>query len=206
MKLIHPESIPDWLIKEVQEYFVPLPFEPQSILDIGANIGAFAQLALEHWPSTRIICCEPMPFNVTRLRHAVGNRATILSAAIRAHSGIDEIYLGDNLVTGGFVQLGRQTQHRIVVECLAAHELPSCELVKVDTEGCELEILMNLKLDQTRAVWVEYIVWPMPRRSVDCWNEILNSKHRFRTMHLGQWHLCGFKGVFWLSVSSVNVG
>jgi FkbM family methyltransferase len=156
MKLIHPESIPDWLIKEVQEYFVPLPFEPQSILDIGANIGAFAQLALERWPSTRIICCEPMPFNVTRLRHAVGNRATILSAAIRAHSGIDEIYLGDNLVTGGFVQLGRQTQHRIVVECLAAHELPSCELVKVDTEGCELEILMNLKLDQTRAVWVEY--------------------------------------------------
>ena len=45
------QAIPDWLQKEVEQYFIPLPFEPTSIVDI-ANIGAFAQR------SSAMACCS----------------------------------------------------------------------------------------------------------------------------------------------------
>src|ERR1700733_13087005 len=57
MNIIAPDAIPQWLRDEVEEYFVPLPFEPKSILDIGANIGAFTQRAHKEWPQAHIICC-----------------------------------------------------------------------------------------------------------------------------------------------------
>jgi len=156
MKTIEPQAIPQWLYDEVDEYFIDLPFEPASILDIGANIGAFAQRAHEKWPQARIICCEPMPSNVCHLRRNAPAGTQIISAAVREHSGVDEIFIGDTFVTGSFVQLGRQTQQKILVECIAAKELPACELVKIDTEGCEVEILRNLPLHQTRAIFVEH--------------------------------------------------
>lgn len=97
-----------------------------------------------------------MPFNVSRLRKNVDSSVVILSAAVRAYSGVDEIFIGDNFVTGGFVQFGRQTQNKLLVECLAAKELPSCELVKIDTEGSEVEILSNLLLEKTQAILLEH--------------------------------------------------
>ncbi|MDH4189700.1 MAG: FkbM family methyltransferase [Betaproteobacteria bacterium] len=157
MYVIDQEPIPDWLYDEVQDYFaIPIPFEPRTVLDIGANIGAFAQEAHSRWPNAHIICCEPMPFNVSRLRRNVHADALIISAAVRERSGVAEIFVGDNFVTGGFVQFGRQTQQTILVECIAAKDLPSCELVKIDTEGCEVEILKGLALQATSAVLLEY--------------------------------------------------
>lgn len=97
-----------------------------------------------------------MPFNVSQLRRNVSASATVISAAVREHSGVDEIFVGDNFVTGGFTQFGRQTQQTILVECIAAKELPSCELVKIDTEGCEVEILKSLHLSKTRAIFLEH--------------------------------------------------
>ncbi len=156
MVAIHPQPIPKWLYDEVDRYFIPLPFEPATILDIGANIGAFAQRAREKWPGVQIVCCEPMPFNVVHLRRNAPAGTTIISAAVREQSGVDEIFIGDNFVTGGFVQFGRQTQQKLLVECIAARELPPCDLVKIDTEGCEVEILRNLQLKRTQALFLEH--------------------------------------------------
>ncbi len=153
---IPTSGIPGWLHKEVEEYFVPLPFVPESILDIGANVGAFAQRAHERWPKARIVCCEPMPFNVVNLRRNLSFPVEIISAAVRECAGIDEIFVGDNFVTGSFIQMGRQTNRKVLVECIAAKDLPRCELVKIDTEGCEVEILRGLDLQKTRAVLLEH--------------------------------------------------
>jgi FkbM family methyltransferase len=156
MILIHPQAIPKWLYDEVDQYFIPLPFQPATILDIGANIGAFARRAREKWPEAQIVCCEPMPFNVVQLRRNAPADAAIISAAVREQSGVDHIFIGDNFATGGFVQFGRQTQQKLLVECIAARELPPCDLVKIDTEGSEVEILRNLQLQRTRAIFLEH--------------------------------------------------
>jgi FkbM family methyltransferase len=143
-------------MEEVEDYF-PLPIEPKLVLDIGANIGAFIHRAMKQWPDAQYIACEPMPFNVAELRMNFGaTRCYIVSAAIRAETGVDEIFIGDQFVSGGFRQLGRETAKSITVECLAANRLPSCDLVKIDTEGCEVEIVRNLDLSKTQAVVLEY--------------------------------------------------
>jgi len=125
MPEIAPCAIPAWLEREVDEYFTPLPFTPQSILDVGANVGAFARRANAMWPDAKIICCEPMPFNVVHLRRNAPEGTVIVSAAIRSFNGVDDIFIGDSFVTGGFARFGRQTGRTLLVECVAASTLPT---------------------------------------------------------------------------------
>lgn len=155
---LEQHTIPEWLYGEVSEYFKPIPeeYKAWSVLDIGANIGAFAVKAQEKWPTADVICYEPMPMNVCQLRKNVAPDTVIVSAAVRKHSGVDFIYAGKSFVTSGFKQLGRQTDHQIMVECISAKELPTCELIKIDTEGCEVEILTNLDLSCAHYIMIEH--------------------------------------------------
>ena len=152
------QPIPQWLHREVGEYFVvPLAIKPATVLDIGANIGAFAVRAHAEWPAARVICYEPMPFNLDQLRQNVGHKwCEVIPCAVRAHAGEADIYVGDMFVTGGFTKGQRQTGASIRVNCVAASALPSCDLVKIDTEGCEVEILENLDLSQTQVIMLEH--------------------------------------------------
>ena len=61
MTVIEPQAIPQWLRQEAEEYFIPLPFAPKSILDIGANIGAFAQRAHQEWPELALFVASRCP-------------------------------------------------------------------------------------------------------------------------------------------------
>ena len=90
------------------------------------------------------------------LRRNVPLGTNVTSAAIRAKSGLDNIYIGDTSVTGGFVQGGGQTKNQLQVECISAKELPCCDLIKIDTEGSEVEIVECLKLDSVKAIFLEY--------------------------------------------------
>ena len=156
MAVIEHRPIPEWLQNEVKEYFIDYLFEPKTILDIGANIGAFATQAHALWPAAKIICCEPMPYNLVQLRQNVPKGTEIISAAITDFNGIDDIYIGDNFVTGGFINFGRQLDQTLLVECLHANRLPSCEFVKVDTEGMEVNIIKNLDLSNTKVIAFEF--------------------------------------------------
>jgi FkbM family methyltransferase len=151
-------QIPDWLHQEVNDYFVkPLNVNPTTVLDIGANIGAFALRAHREWPVARVLCYEPMPFNIDALlRNVSADWCQVEPCAVRAQAGDADIYIGDMFVTGGFNRWGRQTEKTIRVPCVAANAIPSCDLVKIDTEGCEVEILSGLDLSRTQAILLEY--------------------------------------------------
>ena len=154
----HERTIPEWLRSEVEEYFAtPLDFKPTTILDIGANIGAFALRAHQEWPEAQVICYEPMPFNLELLRQNVDlGWCSVEPYAVRELAGADDIYVGDVFVTGGFKKGTRQTGETIKVNCIAAATLPSCDLVKIDTEGCELEILRKIDLSKTQILMLEH--------------------------------------------------
>jgi FkbM family methyltransferase len=152
-------NIPHWLENEVEDYFRFASFEssPRLILDIGANIGAFALRAHNQWPNARILCYEPMPFNLDQLRENVSpDYGTVFPYAICGTSGVREIYIGDMFVTSGFVKGPRQTSQRIAVQCMAAADLPVADLVKIDTEGSEVEILRGLNLSATSIIMLEH--------------------------------------------------
>lgn len=151
-------DIPDWLHQEINDYFiVPFPFQPVTILDIGANIGAFALRAHQEWPAAQIICYEPMPFNIELLQNNVTDTwCQVVPCAVRATAGEEDIFIGDLFVTGGFYKGIRQTSQTLRVNCHAAQDVASCELVKIDTEGSEVEILQHLDLSKTKAVLLEY--------------------------------------------------
>jgi FkbM family methyltransferase len=152
-------NIPDWLENEVEDYFRFVIFEssPCLILDIGANIGAFALRAHNQWPNARILCYEPMPPNLDKLRENVSpDYGTVFPYAIRGTAGMREIYIGDMFVTNGFVKGPRQTSQKIAVQCMAAADLPAADLVKIDTEGSEVEILRGLNLSATSIIMLEH--------------------------------------------------
>jgi len=149
-----------WRDAEAAEYDLPLKSPPVSILDLGADVGAFALRCAEKYPSARIYAFEPVPETFAKLcANTVGifHHLEAVNAAVRAaDNDQDMMFVGDRDVTCSFHQLGRQTKEMVGVRTLAAAKVPSCQLVKVDTEGCELEILTHLDLSETLAVVCEY--------------------------------------------------
>jgi FkbM family methyltransferase len=151
-------EIPKLLTDEVADYDLEMEPAPRTILDIGANIGAFALRAHAQWPAAAIRCYEPVKENYFGLAKNVFGCPKIKAYrfALRSFNGSDNILIGDKGVTCGFYQLGRQTNVTEKVMCVDAGEIAGAELVKVDTEGCEVEIVSRLDLTKTRALVVEY--------------------------------------------------
>jgi len=150
--------IPKWLEDEVAAYDVEMVPAPSTVLDIGANVGAFALRVRSQWPEATVRCYEPVAENYQGLMENVSNHAKIQAYrfAVRNFSGTDRILIGDQGVTCGFYQLGRQTKVTEKVMCVDAGEIPGAELVKIDTEGCEVEIVSRLDFGKTRGLVVEY--------------------------------------------------
>ena len=151
-------EIPNWMAAEVLEYDLGINPPPLTVLDIGANIGAFSMHYSAKWPEAKIKAFEPVKANVIGLYDNCrpNPNIEIFNAAVRNFTGHAHIYLGDQGVVCSFHQLGRQTAKTEPVVCMDAKKLPSCELVKIDTDGCEVEIIERLDLSKTRALVVEF--------------------------------------------------
>jgi FkbM family methyltransferase len=98
-----------------------------------------------------------MPFNVKALKANVDSTwCQVEPFAVKAFDGDEDIYIGDMFITGSFTKAERQTGKTLKVGCVAAANIASCELVKIDTEGCEVEVLQNLDLSKTKAIMLEH--------------------------------------------------
>lgn len=144
----------------VGEYDVPINFpEPPTILDIGANVGAFSVWALGRWPGCRIMAYEPSPEAVSLLRENVeAHGVEVHPVAVRALGGMAAMRAGkNNLGEASFHELGEQAGDQFAVQCVEASTLPRVDIIKIDTEGCEMEILANLTYTNVaRAILVEF--------------------------------------------------
>lgn len=136
------------------------------ILDIGANVGAFAHWASLRWPGSRIDCFEAHPGTFAML-----DRNTRRLPGVTLHHGAvwpaeDERvlyfgrYPGDGeagivrVIEGMFAQVPEA--EGFLVPVVHPRALPPADVVKLDVEGAEPEILEHLDLAETSILLLEY--------------------------------------------------
>jgi FkbM family methyltransferase len=136
-----------------------------TVVDIGSNIGISALYFLTRNRHCRVWLYEPVPLNVERLRaNLVGyeeryelRESAVASAPGRARFGVED--------TGRYGGIGVATDRSIEVTCVGINEVieealdtsKEIDVLKVDTEGTELEILQAIRSDLLRRVRTVYL-------------------------------------------------
>ena len=136
----------------------PVPRSARHIVDVGANIGVFAQAAALYCPSAEIIALEPSASTFAKLEKRVGPRILCRKAAVGTASGTATLHIAENAFSstlrspsescknlyGNAVSPTGATEEVPVVtlaQIIEEYSLPHIDLLKVDVEGFEPQVL-----------------------------------------------------------------
>lgn len=142
----------------------------KTIIDIGANIGAFGIFAANKYSNSIVYCYEPDEINFETLRKNLKfNNITnirIFNQAIGKSNGQIQLYSENNKNFGtansSTVRIGHKS---VSVECITLqniiekNNIVECDLLKLDCEGAEYEILFNTnpeKFSKIKNISIEY--------------------------------------------------
>ena len=153
-----------------REYDIPctlLPSTPLTIVDIGANIGLFALFMKSIRADSTIICFEPVPQTLVLLHKNINGHdgIQVYPYALSDHSGTASINLhpantGENSLKSELGATGRSVPVQLMNTATAFEQLglTYVDVLKIDTEGCEVEILESLQshLPYVGIVMAEY--------------------------------------------------
>lgn len=140
--------------------------ENLTILDIGANVGAFSIRAHRRWPRSRIIAYEPEPRTFSALQRNVRALKGIecINAAVFPGEGksieLFSRYPGDG--EAGVMVCTQATfepsQQGDVLDVPLVHpsDLPCADVVKIDVEGAEAEVVRHMDLSSLSLLLLEY--------------------------------------------------
>ena len=119
------------------------------ILDIGGNIGGFYLRANKRWANSKIYSYEPIKNNFNLLKEntkGIGN-IVISNVAIGSKTETRRMYYGaHNIGECSFINGAEQVEKGEEVSVMSASLLPAANIVKIDTEGAEIEILENMDI------------------------------------------------------------
>ena len=157
-----------WMIFIRHDYAVEV--DCRTIVDAGANIGAFSLFAARCAPRARIIALEPFLSTFERLRSHVErspyrDRITCRSWALSSNDGarqMDDALMGSQfraLLSPDAARAGVEVESVTLASLLEREQLDRVDLLKLDIEGSEYEILESVPvavLRRVRAVVMEY--------------------------------------------------
>ena len=140
--------VADEVLLENVDQLDAVPFEPNLVLDLGANIGLFTLLAAKRWPQANLACVEPHPVTFSFLCDNLalnGVTAMKLQCALDARAGLRCL---EN--EGAVFQAlsNRMTGTRIMtvrLDSLLPIEPDVKLLIKMDIEGSEVAVLDDLR-------------------------------------------------------------
>ena len=147
------------------QYAFDLPFEPQTIIDAGANIGTAAIYFALTFPRARIIALEPEPSNFSLLARNVAPypRITPVQAALWNRDG--EISLGHPAPQTSarekwaFVThegAGAKVRALTLGSLMREMGIRSIDVLKMDIEGAEREVFEGCEwLEAVRCMMIE---------------------------------------------------
>lgn len=148
------------------EYDAPYQGTELTILDIGANVGAFALWANLRWPRSTIHAYEPGPGTFEILQRNVASLPNVVCSQVAVYPSDEPTaaffsrYDGDGgagLVDALKTTFKSMPQHQIQqVPVVSPRTLPRADIVKIDAEGSECEIIANMDLAHVSLLMVEY--------------------------------------------------
>lgn len=129
-----------------------------TVIDLGANIGAFSLYTKTNIPNAKIFCYEPVPknFNVLSRNIKINNLKNITAycLGVDKKEGRRSLYLEDSVSHSVFLDTGlKKEEQYIVITCVTLekvfrdNKIDICDILKIDTEGSEYEILYNCPED-----------------------------------------------------------
>lgn len=136
-----------------------VPFGPSfdCIVDVGAHHGQFSLLARALYPSAELICVEPLPEALARLRavHARDERVRILPFAAASENAVRSLHVSRKTDSSSLLPIltsyvdafpGTEEMRTIDVETrtldyLLRGNINRPALLKIDAQGGELEVI-----------------------------------------------------------------
>ena len=153
-------------IFENNEYAVQGPrlrSGPMKVVDIGANIGLFSIYMKFQDPDCTIDCFEPSPSTLALLQSNTGHIPGITIHPYGLYNKDDEVDFfinGYNTGENSIRQSTKHFAHSVKVNLKnAASEferlgIGEIDVLKIDTEGCEVEIIESLSQRLTKASYI----------------------------------------------------
>lgn len=157
----YPKELYGCVMKVLRgEYEHPaLPDYPKvrRVLDIGANIGAFAVWAYVKWPGCWIDSYEPNGGACEIYKRNAPPGAQIHEVAVTVEEKA-QLYLGGDWGWSSIKQgINPHEERSVPVPVMHPKHLPPCDVLKVDAEGSECEIFSAYKhLDSVKIAIFEW--------------------------------------------------
>jgi len=139
-----------------------LELDHPRVLDIGANIGAFSVWVSGRYPGCTIDAYEPAP----DMAELYEKNCVLLPSATLHRVAVTGTACGQVELFAAGLNRGERSIHPVPgthreaigsFPTIGADELAPCDVLKIDTEGCEVEILQNYPhLKECSAVMVEW--------------------------------------------------
>jgi FkbM family methyltransferase len=141
-----------WVADEVLTEHVyslnAVPFTPDLVLDLGANIGLFTLLAAQRWPNSHLVCVEPHPLTFDQLcKNLAANRVSAmrLQCAIADTTGI-QFLCNEGAVFQALTEAENATPTLTMPLDALLPRAAKNVLIKMDIEGAEQAALENARL------------------------------------------------------------
>lgn len=123
--------------------------QPQTIFDIGANVGRWSARARGQWPNAEIHLFEPVPSTVDRLnaRFQGDSRTHIHNCAVGGKDGTVKLHENSEISSHSFVSCNNEGDTRLITGATAFQlaKISYLDLCKIDAEGFDLDILHGLE-------------------------------------------------------------
>jgi FkbM family methyltransferase len=158
-----------WVVHEIftrNDYpIVPFIGEVCTIVDIGANVGISAAYFRSHYSQAKIYVFEPDPDAVRILAH----NATTIEDCIIYNIGLynadmrTQFFRGASSSTHSSVRANNRGGDAVEIvlrdagKALKEIGLTEIDILKIDTEGCEMEIITSLRsaIKEVKVIYLE---------------------------------------------------